>query len=76
MLFLVKFQAEACNFTKSNTPLWGFFTIFKLYEWYQIAQSTIYAKLRQIFKKRIYKKKQHWHRIFLKLVDENAVKLI
>ena len=28
----------ACNFTKSNTPPWMFFTFFKLYEWYQIAQ--------------------------------------
>ena len=24
---------------KSNTPLWAFFTFFKLYKWYQIAQS-------------------------------------
>ena len=23
---------------KSNTPLWVFFTFFKLYKWYQIAQ--------------------------------------
>ena len=32
VLFLVKF-------TKSNTPTWVFFTLFKLYKWYQIAQS-------------------------------------
>ena len=37
MLLLVKLQAEACNYTKSNTPPWKFFTFFKLYEWYQIA---------------------------------------
>ena len=29
--------------TKSNTPPWVFFTFFKLYEWYQIAQSTTYS---------------------------------
>ena len=28
----------ACNFTKSNTPPWVFFTFFKLYKWYQIVQ--------------------------------------
>ena len=32
--------ASACNFTKSNTPPWVFLTFFKLYKWYQIAQST------------------------------------
>ena len=35
VLLLVKLQTEACNFTKSNTPPWVFFTSFKLYEWYQ-----------------------------------------
>ena len=39
VLLLVKLQAEACNFTKSNTPSRVFFTFFKLYKWYQIAQS-------------------------------------
>ena len=29
-LFLVKLQTSACNFTKRNTPLWAFFTFFKL----------------------------------------------
>ena len=29
---------KACNFTKSNTRAWMFFTFFKLYKWYQIAQ--------------------------------------
>ena len=27
--------------TKSNTPPWVFFTLLKLYKWYQIAQNTI-----------------------------------
>ena len=36
VLLLVKF------FTKSNTPPWVFFTFSKLYEWYQIAKSTIF----------------------------------
>ena len=42
VLFLVKLQAWllACNFTKSNTPPWAFFTFFKWYNWYQIAQNT------------------------------------
>ena len=34
VLLLIKLQAEVCNFTKSNTPLWTFFTFFKLYKWY------------------------------------------
>ena len=29
----------ACTFTKSNTLPWVFFMFFKLYKWYQIAQS-------------------------------------
>ena len=29
----------ACNFTKSNTPPWVFFTLLKLYKWYQIVQN-------------------------------------
>ena len=39
LLLLVKLQSEACNFTKDNTDPWVFFTFFKLYKWYQIAQS-------------------------------------
>ena len=42
VLLLVKLQALACNFTKSNTHLWVFFTFFKLYTWYQIAQRTTF----------------------------------
>ena len=42
VLILVKLQAEACNFTKINTPLWVFFTFLKLYKWYQIVQCTTY----------------------------------
>ena len=36
----VKLEADACNFTKSNTPPWVFFTFFKSYKWYEIAQLT------------------------------------
>ena len=43
LLILVKLRASACNFTKINTPPWVFFTFFKLYKWYQIAQRTTYA---------------------------------
>ena len=39
MLLLVKLQTLACNFTKSGTPPWVFFTFLKLYKWYQISQS-------------------------------------
>ena len=34
--------AETCNFTEINTPPWVFFTFFKLYKCYQIAQRTTY----------------------------------
>ena len=43
VLILVKFQAEACNFTKSNSPPCVFFTFFKLCKWYQIAQCITYC---------------------------------
>ena len=42
VLLFVKLQAEACNFTESNTPPWVFFTFLKLYKWYRIAQSIKY----------------------------------
>ena len=32
VLILAKLQALTCNFTKSNTPLWVFFTFFKLWK--------------------------------------------
>ena len=38
----VTFSKVACNFTKSNTPSWVFFTFSKFYKWYQIAQSITY----------------------------------
>ena len=44
---LLLVQAEACNFTKSNTPPWMFFTFFKLYKWYQIAQRLTYDRDRR-----------------------------
>ena len=31
---------KVAGFTKINTPPWVFFTFFKLYKWYQIAQQT------------------------------------
>ena len=42
VLLLLKLQDNACNFTKSNTNPWQFFTFFKLQKWYQIAQSISY----------------------------------
>ena len=38
-------KASACNFTKINTPPWVFFTFFKLYKQYQIAQRITYYKV-------------------------------
>ena len=43
VLLLVMLQAKVCNFTKSNTPPWVFFTFFELYNWYQIAQRITYS---------------------------------
>ena len=34
--------SKVAGFTKINTPPWVFFTFFKLYKWYQIAQSITY----------------------------------
>ena len=41
-LILVKLQAKTCNFNKINSAPWVFFTFFKLYKWYQIAQRITY----------------------------------
>ena len=48
VLILVKLiklvKAKARNFTKINSPQWVFFTFFKLYEWYEMAQRIIFNK--------------------------------
>ena len=49
VLTLVKLQASACNFTKINIPPWVFFTFFKLYKWYQIAQHITYGLCNYLF---------------------------
>ena len=46
MLLLVKLETKTCNFTKSNFSPWVFFTFFKLYKQYEIAQSVSYDLLR------------------------------
>ena len=43
VLLLVTLQVF--NFTKSNTPPWVFFMIFKLYKWYQIAQRITFTNM-------------------------------
>ena len=43
VLLLVKSQAKACNFNKSNTPPWLFVTFFKLHKQYQIVQRITYS---------------------------------
>ena len=42
VLTLLKLQPKTCKFTKINIPRWAFFTFFKLYKWYQIAQHIAY----------------------------------
>ena len=39
VLLLVKLHVEANNVTKSKTPLWVLFTIFKLYKWHWIVEN-------------------------------------
>ena len=48
VLILEKLQAETCNFTKINPAPWVFFTFFKLYKWYQIAQRTTKKPLQMV----------------------------
>ena len=43
--FTSKVVGLVCNFSKSNTPPWVFFTFFKLYKWYQTAQHIMYSKV-------------------------------
>ena len=40
VVLLVTLQTKACNFIKSNTPPWVFFTFIKLYKWYQMAHAS------------------------------------
>ena len=42
VLLLVKLHVEANNVTKSKTPLWVLFTIFKLCKWHWIVENVIY----------------------------------
>ena len=49
-VLLVKLQAFS-TFSKSNTLPWVFFTLFKLYKWYQIVQRiTCYLNLSELIK--------------------------
>ena len=50
VLILVKLQASTYNFTEINTPPWVFFTFFKLYKYYQIAQRITIALILQKLK--------------------------
>ena len=38
-------EGLACNFSKSNSSPWVFFTFYKLYKWYQIKQRTTNKRL-------------------------------
>ena len=58
-LLVVKLQASSCFFTKSNTPPWVlFFTFFKLYQWYQIAQLITYVG--ESFLRKLLTAKSRW----------------
>ena len=43
------FFLQACNFTKSNTLPWAFFTFFKFHKWYQILKNITYATPDSVF---------------------------
>ena len=73
--------ALACNFTKSNTRPWVFFTLFKLHKWYQIVQrlTFIYIKKAGI---RLHKKNliytaesflRIWSHLLRKSLTENFI---
>ena len=51
LLLLVNLQASAGNFTKSNISPSVLFALFKLYKWYQIAQSAPVDKKNLFFPK-------------------------
>ena len=44
-LLLVKLQAEASSFTKSNTPPWVFFTLLKLYNGIKLRKASQIIKM-------------------------------
>ena len=60
-------KAEACNFTKSDTPPWAFFTFFKLYKWHQMAEG--YQNVENKMKKNVNEGKFRWKTSYEK---ENA----
>ena len=40
---------SACNFTKSNTTPWVFFTFLKLYKWCKITESVSFWRQKLLF---------------------------
>ena len=68
-----KSQAKACNITKSNTPPWVFFTIFKLYRWYLIMQSFTYSPSTFIDN---FQKIQHTNPMFFQLLWTRTVRCL
>ena len=78
LLLLVKSKSllRACNFTKSNTPPWVFFTFFKLYKWYQIAPSITYMYYTYIFEPATLLKVALFHGCFSRFLNcTNGTKL-
>ena len=55
---------KACIFTKSSTPPWVFFTIFKLYKWYQITQT-----INSEFAINTWELKNSWQQLFWETSD-------
>ena len=58
-----------CNFTKSSTPPWMFFTFFKLYKWYKIAQCIPINTLAGGSKTNL-----PWHLTLIFLLVQNKIK--
>ena len=46
---------RSVTFSKSNTPPWVFFTLFKLYKWYQMMQRITYNNCNKDTGKRLLK---------------------
>ena len=69
VFLLVKLEDLACNFTKSNGR---FFRFFKLFKWYQIAQSITYFPTRNRTFHTIY----HAFMIAYKNIETNISEII
>ena len=70
---VTKCAAEACNFTKINTPPWVFFMFFKLYKCYQMLNFCCMVVVSNHFRKRLLSRGLH---IFLTIRWDLEVVLV